>query len=78
MSKNLNYSKFILELLKYLWLFFNISLALIYILALINKIFRSDFKLLSTTNFIVIGLILLVSIGLNYLWLFKKEKSPSN
>ncbi|WP_296383519.1 hypothetical protein [Winogradskyella sp.] len=77
MKGKLDYIKFIIEIAKYLWIFFNASIALMYSIALFNKISRPEFKNLSSTSFIVIGVILLVSIGLNY-WVIKQRKSPSN
>jgi len=78
LKEGLNYSKFIVELIKYLWVFFNASTALIYSIALINKILRPTFKNLSTNQLIIVGIILLASIILNVFWVNKKRKSHSN
>jgi len=78
LKEGLNYSKFIVELIKYLWVFFNASTALIYSIALFNKILRPTFKNLSTSQLIIVGIILLVSIILNIFWVNKKRKSHPN
>jgi len=78
LKSKLNYSKFIIELVKSLWLIFNILIAIPYGIAVIEKFRRPTFKNLSSENLITIGIILLVSIILNLLWISKKIKSLSN
>jgi small neutral amino acid transporter SnatA (MarC family) len=78
LKKRFNYSKFIIEILKYLWLVFNCLLAIPYIIALIEKIRRPEFKNLSTNEFISFGIFLLISIILNLLWLYKLKKAHFN
>jgi len=73
-----NYSKFIIELSKYVWSFFNASFLIIYCVALIKKIAQPEFKNLSNEYFILIGTLLLVSIILNLLWVYKKALQKIN
>jgi phosphoglycerol transferase MdoB-like AlkP superfamily enzyme len=77
LQKQFNYSKFIVELIKYAWLTINILSLLLIILAGVEKIRRPEFKNLSANQFIIIGVILFVSIAINLFWMYRKTKSPS-
>ncbi|WP_296313173.1 hypothetical protein [Winogradskyella sp. UBA3174] len=78
MKQKLNYLKFLIEIAKYLWPIFNGLVALPYFIAVIAKISRPEVNNLPTDYLIVIGIILLVSIVLNRLWILKLRKSLSN
>lgn len=47
---------------------------LIYIIVLIDKINRPNFKNLTINEFVIIGVILLILIFINLRWFFKKNK----
>ncbi|WP_407557733.1 hypothetical protein [Winogradskyella sp. 4-2091] len=73
MKTKLNYSKFAIEIIKYLWLTFNCLAAIPFVVAVVEKIRRPGFKNLSTQNLIVIGIVIAISLTLNLILIYKKS-----
>ena len=55
-----------------------VVLIFVYSIALIEKIQRPTFKNLSTTEFVIIGMVLLVLVFINLKWVFGIFKRKSN
>lgn len=78
MSGHFNYTKFILEITKHTWTFFNVFFLILYTIAVIGNQRASITKNLDTKFYIIAGLILFVSILLNLLWILNKKPFKQN
>ena len=74
-SQILNKVKFIV---KSILVILTVVLIFVYSIALIEKIQRPTFKNLPTTEFVIIGMVLLVLVFINLKWVFGIFKRKSN
>ena len=74
-SQILNKVKFIV---KSIFVILTVVLIFVYSIALIEKIQRPTFKNLPTTEFVIIGMVLLVLVFINLKWVFGIFKRKSN